>query len=360
MPPRPRRDCRVWRRSDAASAPVASFTATPNGIARSQGGPLVVLIVCMLSIPGSCIVGGGTGNAATPAAGDDGEVAALLSKIEEQVLAGQTMSPPHNNAIDTWADVLQMTSGQPSQRVVKALNDFVTQARIRADIERTQGHTTASVDLSVFAGLASDELKDLASPNQRPTPEAQTDGNVAQAPLAPQLTAPATETSPASTNTAAVAAGVLATAAHAETIPASPANDDPAAANYPAPKHPESNPPSAASPIPAPLSRAQPARARAANDAATAALYAERGDALLAVKDISGARKFYAFAANAGNGHAAAAMAQTYDPSFLAKLGVAGLQSDRAQAISWYEKAIALGDRSGAPRLGILQQDAAK
>ena len=44
------------------------------------------------------------------------------------------------------------------------------------------------------------------------------------------------------------------------------------------------------------------------------ATYVARGDAMLAIKDISGARRFYEVAANAGNAPAAMALARTYDP----------------------------------------------
>jgi TPR repeat protein len=45
-------------------------------------------------------------------------------------------------------------------------------------------------------------------------------------------------------------------------------------------------------------------------DQAIAAFYATRGDEMLARKDISAARKFYEYAANAGSARAAAALAR--------------------------------------------------
>jgi TPR repeat protein len=74
-----------------------------------------------------------------------------------------------------------------------------------------------------------------------------------------------------------------------------------------------------------------------------AAFYAARGDAMLAHRDISAARKFYEFAANAGSARAALALARTYDPGFAAQLGQVGLRPDPGLAAVWYHKAAELG-----------------
>jgi TPR repeat protein len=77
-----------------------------------------------------------------------------------------------------------------------------------------------------------------------------------------------------------------------------------------------------------------------------AEFYAVRGDAMLAHKDISAARKFYEFAANAGSARAAVALAKTYDPAFAGQLGEVGLRPDAELAAAWYRKAEQLGGRS--------------
>ena len=82
--------------------------------------------------------------------------------------------------------------------------------------------------------------------------------------------------------------------------------------------------------------------------------YVRRGDAMLAIKDISAARKFYEMAANAGNAQAAMALARTYDPAFLSQLQVIGLQPDLASAVIWYRKAAALGAPDAPARLLAL------
>jgi TPR repeat protein len=91
-----------------------------------------------------------------------------------------------------------------------------------------------------------------------------------------------------------------------------------------------------------------------------AALYASRGDEMLAIKDISAARKFYEYAANAGSARAATALARTHDPAFLTRLGAVGLTPDPVLAAAWYRKAAALGDPDADARLHSLSTEAAK
>ncbi len=85
-----------------------------------------------------------------------------------------------------------------------------------------------------------------------------------------------------------------------------------------------------------------------------AGFYARRGDDMLAKRDISAARKFYEFAANAGSAPAASALARTYEPAVLNELGVVGIKADPAQARFWYDRAASLGDREAAAKLQAL------
>jgi TPR repeat protein len=74
----------------------------------------------------------------------------------------------------------------------------------------------------------------------------------------------------------------------------------------------------------------------------------QRGDALLAVGDVSAARRLYERAAAAGSGEAAAAAGKTYDPNILALIGAVGMRPDPEEAASWYRRAVALGDQDAA------------
>jgi len=74
--------------------------------------------------------------------------------------------------------------------------------------------------------------------------------------------------------------------------------------------------------------------------------------------DIVAARMMFQPAAEAGEASAAFALAETYDPFTLKKLGSReeGF-SDIAQAQSWYEKARDLGSAAAPERIVSLTQD---
>ena len=59
--------------------------------------------------------------------------------------------------------------------------------------------------------------------------------------------------------------------------------------------------------------------------------------------DVSAARVAFGRLAEAGNAEAALALAETYDPSYLAQHDVIGLSGDRATAKELYERARKLG-----------------
>jgi hypothetical protein len=69
-----------------------------------------------------------------------------------------------------------------------------------------------------------------------------------------------------------------------------------------------------------------------------------RGDQLLATRDVASARLFYERAAQAGDGQGALRMGMTFDPAFLDRSGFRSVRGDPAQAVSWYNRAAALGN----------------
>ena len=79
-----------------------------------------------------------------------------------------------------------------------------------------------------------------------------------------------------------------------------------------------------------------------------------RGDALLSGGDLTSARLFYERAADAGDAGAALRIGETYDPSFLMRVGVIGVQGDIAEARRWYRRAVDLG----APEAKLLLEGA--
>ncbi|MCI0757150.1 hypothetical protein [Teichococcus vastitatis] len=80
-----------------------------------------------------------------------------------------------------------------------------------------------------------------------------------------------------------------------------------------------------------------------------------RADEMMALRDVSAARRLYAYAAEAGNGQAAAALGRSYDPAYLQDIGAQGIRPDPVLAVRWYRQAIALGETQVAPLLARLQ-----
>ena len=70
--------------------------------------------------------------------------------------------------------------------------------------------------------------------------------------------------------------------------------------------------------------------------------------------NVYAARKFFERAAEAGLAQSAVALAATYDPEELAKMGVVGLQPNIETARKWYEKARELGAVDASERLRRL------
>lgn len=64
-----------------------------------------------------------------------------------------------------------------------------------------------------------------------------------------------------------------------------------------------------------------------------------RADTLLQEGDVSGARLLLEYAAERGNKQAMMKLAESYDPKYLAKLGVRGVQPNEKLALQWYQRA---------------------
>jgi hypothetical protein len=88
-----------------------------------------------------------------------------------------------------------------------------------------------------------------------------------------------------------------------------------------------------------------------------------RGNAMLAVGDVSAARLLFERAAAAGSATAATGLGRTYDPLVLETLSVRGLRPDPDMAASWYQRAVAMGDPAAkllAQHLGARRQGGAR
>jgi TPR repeat protein len=70
--------------------------------------------------------------------------------------------------------------------------------------------------------------------------------------------------------------------------------------------------------------------------------------------DISGARRFYASAAERGHAGAARSLGRLYDPAVAGQTFLGGIDSDPASARYWYERAAAMGDAEAARLLHVV------
>jgi len=119
------------------------------------------------------------------------------------------------------------------------------------------------------------------------------------------------------------------------------------AARPPAPA-PAPPPPVAAAPPP------EPALVERRLDPAEIAALLERGQQFIAKRDLAAARSLFQRAAEAGDARAAFALAETYDPVALRRMGEQGFAPDVAMARLWYERAKKFGSNEAATRLQTL------
>jgi hypothetical protein len=86
-------------------------------------------------------------------------------------------------------------------------------------------------------------------------------------------------------------------------------------------------------------------------------LWLKQGQDFISAGDVVTARMVLRRAAEAGVGAAALALARTYDPEVLAKMGARGVTPNPEEARRWYETAQRLGSSEAAQRLERLARD---
>jgi hypothetical protein len=313
----------------------------------------------------------------------DQETTALLHVLEQEISDEHIVWPPNDNAVETWKRVSeQKITTHGSAGFLQALKDFEARARVRAANEKTAGNKLLAVALNVFADEATRLAGSIPQSDTRvatstapgvrpgvdpaeiggavvsaegmaardgfaevggvttPTPGVVThDLLVVHAASPPPIRRPApAEPNPKGTD---VSSSQVQIPSHDDGVPNASLAAVGEADKIAARPMPEVSEPtvSAAVPVVPP-----PTHPPTAQGSTTATLYANRGDEMLALKDISAARKFYEYAANAGSARAATALARTFDATFIAQLGVVGLKPDKALAAAWYNKAAALED----------------
>ena len=320
----------------------------------------------------------------------------LLLKLEQQLAAGKIVLPESDNANNTWLRVVEVAQAA-THEIRAALANFASRARDRSITEHAAGREVAAIGFGVFADLSAQLLKkEGGPPTSSETPSASrstgppevpsglgspTTGaanlsvppsfdtasslnaqpNRANEPPRPGVSAPLGMSSSANalganaTRPLAPSSRPALTETRGPTAPAvvlNSASAEPGGGNTARPAaH------TLQTPAPVPTAAASIVALPPIQDQSLAALYATRGDQMLAIKDVSAARRLYEHAANAGSGRAATAVGRTFDPGFLTRLGVVGLKPDRLLAAAWYSKAAALGDRQAKTLLRNLNTE---
>ena len=99
--------------------------------------------------------------------------------------------------------------------------------------------------------------------------------------------------------------------------------------------------------------------AKTAPTAPAAARWSVLGLSALAQGDLAAARAFLTRASEAGDPRAFVALADTYDPAILQRLGVVGSAGDAAMARAYLAKAAAAGVIAAKERMVALEREPA-
>jgi hypothetical protein len=311
----------------------------------------------------------------------DAEIAQLIDRTENQVAEGRVWSPPGDNALESVRRILELVP-DATPETVRDVNALPNRLRERGAIEDAAGRGIEARRFAIFAdalgpadGTTPLAARGMVARPASPVPDgaaapARSDGPApapATAPAPPPPAPPAASRAPEPVAPEPVAPELGAPEPVApepvapEPVAPGPVAPQPVAseavapeAGAPKPGAPAAPAPPAEPPVAAPPSPAPAQTAETLPPEVIAALM-RRGDAMLAVGDISAARLLYERAALAGNAAAATAVGRTHDPATLARLGARGIRGDPDLAARWYRRAVALGDKEAAQRLERLE-----
>lgn len=284
----------------------------------------------------------------------DTKISNLVMQIRGALETGHLTSPDQSSAAEFLADALALAPLASSQgeSTIRNLPGVLKQ---QAQQEYTQGHWQAGANFEAFAEVLSSMA---AAQDGAPHPERVSAGTANAVQPGPTGNEPTAAVPP--TIKSAVVVPVVnrlpsanpppASVPAIGTTPASPPVQSSPPAREPAVEQLATiKPPAAVTPPPEVSSPKPPVL----QPAFVGALI-QRGDALIALGDISGARRLYTLAAQNNSADAAVKLGDTYTPDFLAQHGVEGLQPDMTQARAWYQKAAALGDAAAQKRMAAL------
>lgn len=112
--------------------------------------------LCRLMITASLLLGaaGFAGCIPACAAEPQQNIEVLLQNVEQRVSENHTMSPQGDSALDAWEQVMTVVPSTDPARLDKALTDFASHMRQRADEEKKAGKTPVAEEFSLFASQA--------------------------------------------------------------------------------------------------------------------------------------------------------------------------------------------------------------
>ena len=257
---------------------------------RLLTGAMLGMAACCLGISGS--------RAAEPKFSD------LLDRARAEIAAGHRVEPPGDNLTDTIMTMFQLAP-MATPEELRAFTDLLDQDR--KAMQRSSPFPPAPERGAVPSGLT------VPPPTIAPPA-------VAPAPLAANRPPVAPDAAPVLHDSAAAVAL------------AAPVPHPPASLSSPATLSPASPP----------------------QTSGRSAELLSRGRAAEQNGDISGARRFFAAAAQLGNAVAARDLGRLYDPAYLRDATIGGIDPDASLARHWYQRAAELGDRDAAPLLQAL------
>jgi hypothetical protein len=256
-------------------------------------------------------------------------IADLLTRAEAQAAAGHRWAPPGDNMTETVAVMMDIIAQATPEQLVELSNLLEKNSSNPPSPSSAQATPAQATPAQATPARASTPA---GAPAQ--TPPAQAFAAPLPIQIAPSETAPAqTAPSRATPNPAPppARAAAPATAAQAGLTP----DRRTVTVETTAPERP--------APIrvmPRPTPRALELYARGQD--------AERQG------NISGARRFFAGAAEQGSAAAARSLGQLYDPAYLKQTVFGGIDPDPALARNWYQRAAAMGDAEAGPLLEAL------
>jgi hypothetical protein len=295
---------------------------------------------------------------------DSRSFADLLARAKAQVAAGHRWAPPGDNMTETIVSMMDLISTATPEQLTE-LSALLEGSRSGPPSQgASPDNLTERGTAPVSPSRASSEIRNapaLATVGSAPSsvlPEQSVPGTVRQD--VPSLTIPRV----AIPDQAIPGQAIPGQAIPGQAMPSQiapgriaphPVMPSPVMPSPVMPSPVTSSPVTSSPVMPSPVTPGAFASTQAMPDADSRAgvLFARGLDAELR-GDFSGARRFYASAAQRGDAAAARNLGRLYDPAYLRRTALGGVDPDPALARGWYERAIRLGDPDAGPLLEAL------